>query len=287
MRCPMAGTARALLIMPFAYRKLRYPLLEFSMVDDPSKSTAPGQQTPGLDSTPAQTPAAEGGSKGAAPVPGGEDGGLLGSSPVPPFSGSDGQPDSKRPHVDTPLGAATKRKWLARLCCVKAAHYVAANKYESRYLWIGFFLIVASATGPVLALFLAQLGTGAPPYLSFVAASVGGFATVLAGMQTFRRDGERAERHRKSGADHAYLEMRLERLMMKPTPSEEEEDKALRRLFEEWGRLTGGSPAIPRHIYAKMCSCHDDCLCGGSKPGSFARWRKPNPNSTASTPESH
>lgn len=159
-------------------------------------------------------------------------------------------------------------QWANRVGCLKASHYQASARYERWHIFVGCVLIFFSALAAALAPLREPFAAIVPvPYWATLQAAVGLIATVLAGLQTFVRWSERAEKHRSAGATYAKLELHLEQLLTFPRDDTRE---VIGNFYDEWARLTGGSPTIPPHIYHRNCACLDRDPCGRSKPGTAA-----------------
>lgn len=103
------------------------------------------------------------------------------------------------------------KQWVERVSCLKVAHYQSAGHFERRNALIGGILIFMTAAVTTLT----TLRLAYPNlflWWHLVIAVAGLLSTVLAGLQTFFRWSERAEKHRTAGATYARLELQLEKL---------------------------------------------------------------------------
>ncbi len=143
-------------------------------------------------------------------------------------------------------------EWHRRFHQLKRAHLRAAWWYERRNRMIGRLTIVLAVSAVPLAFVVVLLGAENRLYWGVLAAAVAAFAAILATLQVFDRDGERAERHRAAGVTYAKLEGDVEELCAFMPIDREELQRHAQELRQEWHRLTGSSPVVPERIFAAV-----------------------------------
>ncbi|MEO7160918.1 MAG: SLATT domain-containing protein [Polaromonas sp.] len=143
-------------------------------------------------------------------------------------------------------------EWHRRFHNLKRAHFRAAWWYEKRNRRYGRGTIVLSAAAAPLTFVLAKAGLESDFYWVAVVAAVAALAGILATLQIFDRDSERAERHRVAGSVYAKLEGDVEEVCaFLPTDSQTLQRYA-QQFRDEWHRLTGSSPVIPERIFKEV-----------------------------------
>ena len=140
-------------------------------------------------------------------------------------------------------------EWHRRFYQLKRAHYRAAWWYEKRNRFMGRLTIVLAALVAPGALVLTMVERDGQFYLPALAALVGALAGILASLQVYDRDSERAERHRVAGNTYAKLEGDVEELgAFMPADGDTLQQRA-QGLRNEWHRLTSNAPVVPERIF--------------------------------------
>jgi hypothetical protein len=138
--------------------------------------------------------------------------------------------------------------WQKRIQYMKIAHYQSCNKFERRNKVLGTVVIfLAAAVGPATYVFDKLKLDSPATFLALVL--LGLSAGVLATLQIFFRDSERAEKHHSAGATYAKLEMDIETLAAFPPNDGKLLEARIGSFRDEWQRLTGQGPVIPARIY--------------------------------------
>lgn len=112
--------------------------------------------------------------------------------------------------------------------------------------------IFLAATAPPLTYVATKLKVDDDPQILILATMVAALGGMLATLQIFFRDSERAERHRVAGSTYAKLEADVELILAFPPKEDLQFEKRIDEFRDEWARLTGASPVIPERIFQKV-----------------------------------
>jgi hypothetical protein len=141
--------------------------------------------------------------------------------------------------------------WHRRLSESQFAHVTAARRLLGRNLCLGVPVTALSAI--VAAALFATVDSPLAPMSRIVFASITLAVAVMAGLQTFLRFAERAERHRVIAARYGASKRHAEQLLVSGTVVSHEELSALRkgtdRIMEEAPQL---SQAVFRSIRKEL-----------------------------------
>lgn len=143
-------------------------------------------------------------------------------------------------------------EWHRRFHHLKRAHFRAAWWYERRNRRYGRATIILSAMAAPLTFVLAKGGFDSQFYWIAVVAVVAALAGILATLQIFDRDSERAERHRVAGGVYAKLEGDVEETCAFMPGDPATLQLRAQQFRDEWHRLTGSSPVIPEPIFKEV-----------------------------------
>jgi len=143
-------------------------------------------------------------------------------------------------------------EWHLRFHLLKRAHYRAAWWYERRNRALSRITVVLAVMAAPLAFGMSVVDLETRVYWGALAGVVAVVATILACLQVFDRDGERAERHRAAGGYYAKLEGDVEELCAFMPADRALLQRHAQALRHEWHRLIGSSPVIPEKIYAAV-----------------------------------
>jgi hypothetical protein len=95
-------------------------------------------------------------------------------------------------------------------------------------------------------------------------------AAILAGLQTFLRYSERAERHRVSGGKYGTLRREIEQRLVFPPANSAELSSYADSLRARWDKLSEECPTTPNRIWnsagAQIRAAKDDRAGGVSNP---------------------
>lgn len=142
--------------------------------------------------------------------------------------------------------------WRRRFTHLKRSHYRACSYFEIRNRVFAVITIIFAASAPPLTYVATKLNLESDPMVLVVGTLVAALAGMLATLQIFFRDSERAERHRVAGATYAKLEGDTERVLAFPPGDEKALLHEVEKIRDEWTRLTGASPVIPEWIFRKV-----------------------------------
>lgn len=141
--------------------------------------------------------------------------------------------------------------WRKRFTHLKRSHYRSCSYFEIRSRVLAVVTIVLAASAPPLTYVATKLNLENDPTFLVLGTLVAALGGMLATLQIFFRDSERAERHRVAGSTYAKLEGETERVLSFP-----QDEKTLQaeidKIRDEWNRLTGSSPVIPECIFRKV-----------------------------------
>jgi len=138
-------------------------------------------------------------------------------------------------------------EWYKRVAVTQAAHYYSADKLGSRKYWLGIpTVILTSLVGTsVFATFQEE---STEPWMKICLGLASVSAALLASLQTFLGDSERAEKHRIAGAKYGSLGRELEYILTIENGIAETRINELRARLDD---LAIESPNNPLNIYRK------------------------------------
>lgn len=131
--------------------------------------------------------------------------------------------------------------WLRRSREAQAAHYEMANRLGKRGQWFGVPVILITAIVGTSA-FASVTATAVSVEAKVAAGLLSVLATVLASLQTFFKFPERAEKHRRSGAQFGAIRRELEATLAEGGTFDPHYVAALR---EKLDRLADDAPHVP------------------------------------------
>jgi len=133
--------------------------------------------------------------------------------------------------------------WQSRINRMKDAHYAAATELQRGHMYLGLPATIGSAV--VGATVFTSLATSTSVGVQIAAGLLSLVAGVLAALQTFLRQAERAEQHRLAGARYGTLKSEIELLATFPPPDPAQLEVSLHALRHRWDEIREKSPAIP------------------------------------------
>lgn len=138
------------------------------------------------------------------------------------------------------------KEWQSRLREARLVHYEAA-KYYSRYnQWLGIPVVVLSTF--VGTSVFAALGQSIDIRVQIVVGLCSVAAAMLAGVQTFFRFAERAEKHRAVAVQYAALNREIEELLAFGGEASREYISALRKRIDDLGK---DAPSTPNWLWER------------------------------------
>ncbi|WP_447962993.1 SLATT domain-containing protein [Nitrospira sp. Ecomares 2.1] len=143
-------------------------------------------------------------------------------------------------------------EWHRRFHHLKRAHFRAAWWYEKRNRCCGRGTIILSAAVAPFTFILAKAGLESDIYWVAFVTLIAALAGILATLQIFDRDSERAERHRVAGSIYAKLEGDVEEVCAFYPIDRQTLQQHAQQFRDEWHRLTGSSPVIPERIFIEV-----------------------------------
>lgn len=139
-------------------------------------------------------------------------------------------------------------EWEVRIRRAQRAHFEAATALERAHFAIGIPLVILSTVVGSSVFASLQQQTDVRITIAVGVASV--LTAILAGVQTFLRFAERAERHRVVAAKFGVLRKDIEVLRVR-TFDQKEREAATVELKERWNELSEGSPTVPVHVWQR------------------------------------
>ena len=140
----------------------------------------------------------------------------------------------------------TLQQWHQGIRISHAAHFMAADAYERRNLWLGVPVVVLSAiTGTVV------FTTSAQPELleKIVVGLFSVAAAVLASLQTFLRYSELAQKHKAAAIKYGALRRELEEALATYSAEHPFGAGFMASIRERWDALDDESPVVVKRIY--------------------------------------
>lgn len=138
--------------------------------------------------------------------------------------------------------------WIRRSRDSQFRHYAMADWLTARGKRLGLALIAVTAITGTSA-FLSLVATGASPALRVAIGVTSMSAAVLASLQTFLRYSERAELHRRTGAQYGAVRRRLEAIHAADPWHGDLRDITLAR--DELDHIAQSAPQLPRRFFAR------------------------------------
>jgi hypothetical protein len=144
--------------------------------------------------------------------------------------------------------------WRLRVHRMQLAHYDSEALFSRRHLWLGLPVILLSTIVGTSVFSTLQKTAQTPEgvNLRILVGMLSVAAAALAGLQTFLRYAERAEKHRVAGARFASLKTKIELVSCLPPTKPDELEKALSQIQKSWTELSEETPAIPPRIWRKV-----------------------------------
>ena len=143
-------------------------------------------------------------------------------------------------------------KWHERVSKTQNAHYEAGGMYEKSFICLGTIVIIASATlGGIDVLVPSGDGPFSAENIKHYSGFISLFIAIVAGLQTFLKLSQRAERHHLAGANYGEVRRSLEEIVIICEVSEAEAMDRLHRIKKEMDSYAIQSPQIPKKILTK------------------------------------
>jgi hypothetical protein len=143
------------------------------------------------------------------------------------------------------------RHWRFRVHRVQTGHYEAGRRYDRMHLWLGVpTLIVGTIVGTAIFASLSSATHEVFPTILVGLLSVA--SAVLAGLQTFLKYSELAERHKIAGARFADIKHQIEMVAVFQADSPELLESKLNEIEQRWEKIREESPNIPARIWRKI-----------------------------------
>ncbi|MDR5816076.1 MULTISPECIES: SLATT domain-containing protein [unclassified Caballeronia] len=138
--------------------------------------------------------------------------------------------------------------WIRRARESQIRHYTMADRLTASGRKLGLAVIgITTATGT--SAFLSLVATAISPQLRIVIGLTSIGAAVLASLQTFLRYSERAELHRRAGAQYGAVRRRLEAIHAADPYLHDMRD--IEGVRDELDQIAQNAPHLPRGIVAR------------------------------------
>lgn len=137
--------------------------------------------------------------------------------------------------------------WLRRIRKAQLAHIKTAVYFERVNLWLGVPVVILTTL--VGTSVFASLQKEATTSIRIAAGVASVLAAIMAGLHTFLRYSERAERHRISGGKYGTLRREIEQKLAFPPSNSDELRSYVDSLRERWDKLTEECPTAPNRIW--------------------------------------
>ena len=137
--------------------------------------------------------------------------------------------------------------WLFRIRKAQLAHIKTAVHFERLNLWLGVPVVILTTFVGTSVFATLQKEASTSFKIATGVASV--LAAIMAGLQTFLRYAERAERHRVSGGKYGTLRREIEQRLAFPPSNSDELSDYVGSLRERWDKLSEDCPTAPNRIW--------------------------------------
>jgi hypothetical protein len=138
------------------------------------------------------------------------------------------------------------KSWYHRLRESQFSHYEAAKAFERMNYWLGIPSVILSTI--VGTSIFATVGESVDTKVQIIVGLVSVTAAALAGLQTFLRFSERAEKHRAVAARYGALRREIEELLSVGESITRENMTPIRQSID---RLAEEAPNVPSIIWKK------------------------------------
>ncbi len=137
--------------------------------------------------------------------------------------------------------------WLLRIRIGQSAHIKAATYFYRLNFWLGIPVVILTVL--VGTSVFATLQKEADTRIRVAAGIASVLAAVLAGIQTFLRYSERAEKHRASAVKYGILRREMEQKLAFPPASPDELAAYVDSLRVRWDKLSEECPTAPERLW--------------------------------------
>ena len=136
--------------------------------------------------------------------------------------------------------------WLRRARESKVAHYEMANRLGQRAQWFGLPVILITVVVGTSS--FASIAEGAVSTAAKIAVGLlSVLATILSALQTFFKFSERAEKHRRCGAQYGAIERELEAIVAEE--GSRIDANYVASLREKLDRMAEDAPHVPWQVF--------------------------------------
>ncbi|HEV2989856.1 MAG TPA: SLATT domain-containing protein [Candidatus Angelobacter sp.] len=149
----------------------------------------------------------------------------------------------REPHNDLAL---LLERWLGRARESQRGHYEAATRLENLNHWLGIPVVVMTTV--VGTSVFASLQRQMDLHWQVLVGLISVLAAVLAGLQTFLRFSEKAEKHRAAGAAYGAIRREIEMILAVP-PADRNSKELLDGLRIRIDTLAKEAPEIPARVW--------------------------------------
>ena len=139
--------------------------------------------------------------------------------------------------------------WSYQACLNRIASAEKAKGYKRRHQLLGIPVVIFSSVVGSVA--FSQIHAAPNDKVRFGAGALSIVSAVLAGLQTFLRYGELAEKYRAVGIGYEKVEKEIEEIIVLPIHLRGDVKERIDSLREQLNSLADGSPEIPDHRHQK------------------------------------
>jgi hypothetical protein len=129
-------------------------------------------------------------------------------------------------------------------------HFDTVARLERSHYWLGVPVVILSTV--VGSSVFATLQEETDIWIKIAVGVFSILSAVLASMQTFLRQAERAEKHKAAAAQYGRLKKEIEQIRTFPPPDGEAGQAVIRALLEQIDKLATESPVIPKRIWDRI-----------------------------------
>lgn len=137
--------------------------------------------------------------------------------------------------------------WHLRIRKAQLGHIKTAVYYDRVNLWLGIPVVVLTTLVGTTVFATLQKEASTSTRIAAGVASV--LAAIMAGLQTFLRYSERADRHRVSGGKYGMLRREIEQRLAFSPPASDDLVAYINSLRERWDKLAEDCPTAPNRIW--------------------------------------
>jgi SMODS and SLOG-associating 2TM effector domain family 4 len=141
-------------------------------------------------------------------------------------------------------------QWLKRARENQLQHWESARHYENLNYRLGIPVVILSTT--VGTTVFATLQKQVRLSIQIAVGAISMLTAILAGLQTFLRFSERAEKHRSVAASYSAIRRRIETLLKLPVELKGDTATTVAEVEKQLDELAKASPNVPERIWNRI-----------------------------------